>query len=249
MFSEYISVQLVDLTLRRIWFLEFPCFGPLAEDLRPNRRNSSVQVTARASSHSNNQVLRIHAQTLISNKLLDLRVSDIDLKLVQSFSVIRFNPSRSMGKLWQNDEPIRTHFLNADYVYTMDLSVYVARNSDQLDEDGFLKLNSLPTIGVMEEMKPADRVASFMDRMDETMEYESTIAPNSVAGQDTEDEEDAGPLTPSNIIITIDSMTSVLNTDASPPYNHDLFESLIVKKKNKDGRGGDLLLPYYNHSE
>ncbi|KAG5443764.1 JNK-interacting protein, variant 2, partial [Clonorchis sinensis] len=63
---------------------------------------------------------------------------------------------------------------------------------DQLDEDGFLKLNSLPTIGVMEEMKPADRVASFMDRMDETMEYESTIAPNSVAGQDTEDEEDAG---------------------------------------------------------
>ncbi|GAA57555.1 probable inorganic pyrophosphatase 1, partial [Clonorchis sinensis] len=50
-------------------------------------------------------------------------------------------------------------------------------------------------------------------------------------------------------IIIIDSMTSVLNTDASLPYNHDLFESLIVKKKNKDGRGGDLLLPYYNHSE
>ncbi|TGZ64902.1 hypothetical protein CRM22_006172 [Opisthorchis felineus] len=62
---------------------------------------------------------------------------------------------------------------------------------DQLDEDGFLKLNSLPTVSVMEEMKPADRVASFMDRMDETMEYESTIAPNSVAGQDTEDEEEA----------------------------------------------------------
>ncbi|GAA52598.1 hypothetical protein CLF_108427 [Clonorchis sinensis] len=51
------------------------------------------------------------------------------------------------------------------------------------------------------------------------------------------------------IIIIIDSMTSVLNTDASLPYNHDLFESPIVKKKNKDGRGGDLLLPYYNHSE
>ncbi|GAA54414.1 hypothetical protein CLF_102890 [Clonorchis sinensis] len=50
-------------------------------------------------------------------------------------------------------------------------------------------------------------------------------------------------------IIIIDSMTSVLNTDASLPYNHDLFESLIVKKKNKDGRGVDSLLPYYNHSE
>ncbi|KER22840.1 hypothetical protein T265_09147 [Opisthorchis viverrini] len=31
-------------------------------------------------------------------------------------------------------------------------------------------------------------------------------------------------------IIIIDSMTSVFNADASPPYNHDLFESLIVKK-------------------
>ncbi|GAA49209.1 hypothetical protein CLF_102687, partial [Clonorchis sinensis] len=51
------------------------------------------------------------------------------------------------------------------------------------------------------------------------------------------------------ITIIIGSMTSVFNIDASLPYNHDLFESLIVKKKNKDGRGGDLLLPYYNHSE
>ncbi|GAA48071.1 hypothetical protein CLF_101143 [Clonorchis sinensis] len=45
------------------------------------------------------------------------------------------------------------------------------------------------------------------------------------------------------------SMTSVFNTGASLPYNHDLFESFIVEKKNKDGRGVDLLLPYYNHSE
>ncbi|GAA55581.1 glycogen phosphorylase muscle form [Clonorchis sinensis] len=35
------------------------------------------------------------------------------------------------------------------------------------------------------------------------------------------------------IIIIIDSMTSVFNTDASMPYNHDLFESLIVKKRIK----------------
>ncbi|KAG5454227.1 hypothetical protein CSKR_111778 [Clonorchis sinensis] len=54
---------------------------------------------------------------------------------------------------------------------------------------------------------------------------------------------------PGIITIIIDSMTSVLNTNASLPYNHDLFESLIMKKKNKDGWGGDLLLPYYNHSE
>ncbi|GAA48716.1 hypothetical protein CLF_101948 [Clonorchis sinensis] len=40
------------------------------------------------------------------------------------------------------------------------------------------------------------------------------------------------------IIIIIDSMTSVFNTDASLPYNHDLFESLIVKKRIKmDGEG------------
>ncbi|KAG5445964.1 hypothetical protein CSKR_103064 [Clonorchis sinensis] len=44
-------------------------------------------------------------------------------------------------------------------------------------------------------------------------------------------------------------MTSMFNADTSLPYNHDLFESLIVKKKNKDGWGGDLLLSYYNHSE
>ncbi|GAA47737.1 hypothetical protein CLF_100740, partial [Clonorchis sinensis] len=50
-------------------------------------------------------------------------------------------------------------------------------------------------------------------------------------------------------IIIIDSMTSMFNADTSLPYNHDLFESLIVKKKNKDGWGGDLLLSYYNHSE
>ncbi|GAA53784.1 hypothetical protein CLF_111129 [Clonorchis sinensis] len=36
-----------------------------------------------------------------------------------------------------------------------------------------------------------------------------------------------------SFIIIIDSMTSVFNTDASLPYNHDFFESLIVKKKNK----------------
>ncbi|KER23322.1 hypothetical protein T265_08768 [Opisthorchis viverrini] len=35
------------------------------------------------------------------------------------------------------------------------------------------------------------------------------------------------------IIIIIDSMTSVLNTNASLPYSHDLFESLIVKKRIK----------------
>ncbi|KER22167.1 hypothetical protein T265_09673 [Opisthorchis viverrini] len=40
------------------------------------------------------------------------------------------------------------------------------------------------------------------------------------------------------IIIIIDSMTSVFNTDASLPYNHDLFKSLIVKKRVKvDGEG------------
>ncbi|GAA53872.1 ATP-dependent RNA helicase DDX1, partial [Clonorchis sinensis] len=35
------------------------------------------------------------------------------------------------------------------------------------------------------------------------------------------------------VIIIIDSMKSVFNSDASLPYNHDLFESLIVKKKIK----------------
>ncbi|KER27964.1 LOW QUALITY PROTEIN: hypothetical protein T265_13682 [Opisthorchis viverrini] len=35
------------------------------------------------------------------------------------------------------------------------------------------------------------------------------------------------------IIIINDSMTSVLNTNASLPYSHDLFESLIVKKRIK----------------
>ncbi|KER32021.1 hypothetical protein T265_01802 [Opisthorchis viverrini] len=35
------------------------------------------------------------------------------------------------------------------------------------------------------------------------------------------------------IIIIIDSMTSVFNTNASLSYNHDLFESLIVKKRIK----------------
>ncbi|KAG5447169.1 hypothetical protein CSKR_106414 [Clonorchis sinensis] len=37
------------------------------------------------------------------------------------------------------------------------------------------------------------------------------------------------------IIIIIESMTSVFNTDNSLPYNHDLFESLIVKKRIKVG--------------
>ncbi|GAA57642.1 hypothetical protein CLF_113009, partial [Clonorchis sinensis] len=36
-----------------------------------------------------------------------------------------------------------------------------------------------------------------------------------------------------SVIIIIDSITSVFNTDASLPYNHDLFESLIVKKRIK----------------
>ncbi|KER22717.1 hypothetical protein T265_09237 [Opisthorchis viverrini] len=40
------------------------------------------------------------------------------------------------------------------------------------------------------------------------------------------------------IIILIDIMTSVFNTDASLPYNHDLFESLIVKKRVKVDREG-----------
>ncbi|KER28660.1 hypothetical protein T265_04535 [Opisthorchis viverrini] len=34
------------------------------------------------------------------------------------------------------------------------------------------------------------------------------------------------------IIIIIESMTSTFNTNASLPYNHDLFESLIVKKRS-----------------
>ncbi|GAA51155.1 hypothetical protein CLF_105655, partial [Clonorchis sinensis] len=43
---------------------------------------------------------------------------------------------------------------------------------------------------------------------------------------------------PLSVIIIIDSMPSVFNTDAPPPYNHDLFESLIVKKRIKmDGEG------------
>ncbi|KER22318.1 hypothetical protein T265_09563 [Opisthorchis viverrini] len=35
------------------------------------------------------------------------------------------------------------------------------------------------------------------------------------------------------VIIIIDSMTSVFNTNASVPYNHDLFESLTVQKRVK----------------
>ncbi|KER22258.1 hypothetical protein T265_09620 [Opisthorchis viverrini] len=39
------------------------------------------------------------------------------------------------------------------------------------------------------------------------------------------------------ITIIIDSMTSVFNTEASLPYNHDLFENRIVKKRVKvDGQ-------------
>ncbi|KAG5445635.1 hypothetical protein CSKR_104834 [Clonorchis sinensis] len=37
------------------------------------------------------------------------------------------------------------------------------------------------------------------------------------------------------VVIIIDSMASVFNTDASLPYNHDLFGSLIVKKRIKWG--------------
>ncbi|KER24757.1 hypothetical protein T265_07645 [Opisthorchis viverrini] len=49
------------------------------------------------------------------------------------------------------------------------------------------------------------------------------------------------------IIIIIDSMMSVFNTDASLPYNHDLFESLIVKKRIRVNEGWPpLCLP---HSE
>ncbi|KAG5444909.1 hypothetical protein CSKR_103578 [Clonorchis sinensis] len=35
------------------------------------------------------------------------------------------------------------------------------------------------------------------------------------------------------IIIIVDSMTSVFNTDTSLPYSHDLFASLIIKKRIK----------------
>ncbi|KAG5444432.1 hypothetical protein CSKR_110065 [Clonorchis sinensis] len=48
------------------------------------------------------------------------------------------------------------------------------------------------------------------------------------------DSSDDDPLTPGlRIIILIDSMTSVFNTDASLPYNHELFESLISKTRTK----------------
>ncbi|KER24716.1 hypothetical protein T265_07674 [Opisthorchis viverrini] len=50
---------------------------------------------------------------------------------------------------------------------------------------------------------------------------------------------------PSTIIIVI--ITSVFNTDASLPYNHDLSESLIVKEGIKADGGG--VLAYHNHSE
>ncbi|KER30042.1 hypothetical protein T265_13245, partial [Opisthorchis viverrini] len=46
------------------------------------------------------------------------------------------------------------------------------------------------------------------------------------------------------IIIIIDSMTPMFNTDALLSYNHDLFESLIVKKRVKvDGEGLSASLP------
>ncbi|KER33670.1 hypothetical protein T265_00553 [Opisthorchis viverrini] len=41
----------------------------------------------------------------------------------------------------------------------------------------------------------------------------------------------------SEMFIIIDSQQSVFNTDASMPYNHDLFESLIVKKRVKMSAG------------
>ncbi|KAG5451728.1 hypothetical protein CSKR_102903 [Clonorchis sinensis] len=40
------------------------------------------------------------------------------------------------------------------------------------------------------------------------------------------------------IIIIIISIISVFNTDALLPYNHDLFESLIVKKRIRVDREG-----------
>ncbi|KAG5446150.1 hypothetical protein CSKR_106116 [Clonorchis sinensis] len=48
-------------------------------------------------------------------------------------------------------------------------------------------------------------------------------------------------------IVIIGSMTSVFNTDASLPHNHDLFESLIVKKRIKKLKTRSLLTSVDSH--
>ncbi|CAL8089889.1 unnamed protein product [Calicophoron daubneyi] len=67
------------------------------------------------------------------------------------------------------------------------------RNSDirlptKPDDDGYLKLDELPSTILLDPVKPSDKVSSFIDLMDEAMEYESVIAPSSAVDQEDDDE-------------------------------------------------------------
>ncbi|KAF5395515.1 hypothetical protein PHET_12074 [Paragonimus heterotremus] len=70
------------------------------------------------------------------------------------------------------------------------------KSPDSVEEDGFFKLSSSSSAMLLDAMKPADRVRSFIDLLvDDTMEYESILAPSSNGDQEVDDEDEAGEFT------------------------------------------------------
>ncbi|KAA3676285.1 uncharacterized protein DEA37_0004251 [Paragonimus westermani] len=67
------------------------------------------------------------------------------------------------------------------------------KSLSSVEEDGFFKLSSSSSAMLLDAMKPADRVRSFIDLLvDDTMEYESILAPSSNGDREFDDEDEAG---------------------------------------------------------
>ncbi|KAF8562967.1 hypothetical protein P879_06885 [Paragonimus westermani] len=66
------------------------------------------------------------------------------------------------------------------------------KSPSSVEEDGFFKLSSSSSAMLLDAMKPADRVRSFIDLLvDDSMEYESILAPSSNGDREVDDEDEA----------------------------------------------------------
>ncbi|GAA51458.1 intraflagellar transport protein 81 homolog, partial [Clonorchis sinensis] len=110
----------------------------------------------------------------------------------------------------------------------LEQDVRAAREAGKIEESRFHYLSSVMGIARVQQYKLQEEMRGYLAAGNP---MNATTVDTSGAG--TNERRKSYRYAVENTIIIADSMTSMFNTDASLPYNHDLFEILIVKKTIK----------------
>ncbi|KER24403.1 hypothetical protein T265_07917 [Opisthorchis viverrini] len=175
-----------------------------------------------------NDSLCTHVTTTLETRLLQLAQIDPLLPDGYESEILEVNEeSDSQGRKYSDTEIPNWMGRRLSYFFMSPMQKFRAKG--QIPYKLFVQLIKVVAVTIQVSRASSNRLV--------IQEIDYRLCPIDCVNQSPHELEKYSPLY-RIINSNIDSMTSVFNTDSSLPYNHDLFESLIVKKRVKVDREG-----------